>query len=284
LNEFKNDRAKDVGRFDAVLVDEAQLLPRDWLKCATLALNQQDPETANLLVVGDGTQRLFRGRRFTWADAGIKATGGRTTILKRNYRNTREIVDIANIFARESDYPETQGPSDRAPPPECVRNGSKPELIPLESRLSECDCVTALVRTWLLAGIAIQGRRERIQPSDIAVLYPNLPSRSSTLLKQLNEKLNAVAPVVSLDGPSGSLCDEGVRIISIQRATGLQFRIVVLIWTDILPMNFADRDDRTLLYLGMTRAEDVLVILHSGASKLVDEIQRALSGQNATSA
>jgi len=42
--------------------------------------------------------------------------------------------------------------------------------------------------------------------------------------------------------------------------------------------------DRTLLYLGMTRAEDVLVVLHSGRSKLVDEIQLALSGQNATSA
>jgi len=47
-------------------------------------------------------------------------------------------------------------------------------------------------------------------------------------------------------------------------------------------VRFTDRDDRTLLYLGMTRAEDALVILHSGHSKLVDEISRSLSGQNAT--
>jgi superfamily I DNA/RNA helicase len=39
---------------------------------------------------------------------------------------------------------------------------------------------------------------------------------------------------------------------------------------------------RALLYLAMTRAEDVLIILHSGRSKLVDEIQQRLSGQNAT--
>jgi hypothetical protein len=42
---------------------------------------------------------------------------------------------------------------------------------------------------------------------------------------------------------------------------------------------FKSRDDgidRGLLYIAMTRAEDMLVILHSGSSSYVEELYRAL--------
>jgi superfamily I DNA/RNA helicase len=126
----------------------------------------------------------------------------------------------------------------------------------------------------------IRGRREAILPSDIAVLFPATGAQPH----KLADKLNAFTKAAVLQTYADRLDQDAVRIISIQRATGLQFRIVILLGTDLLPANFTDRDDRTLLYLGMTRAEDVLVILHSGRSKLVDEIHQALSGQNATSA
>jgi superfamily I DNA/RNA helicase len=61
-------------------------------------------------------------------------------------------------------------------------------------------------------------------------------------------------------------------------ARGLQSRIVVLLWRDLLPSPFKSRDDgidRGLLYVAMTRAEDPLVILHSGSS-YVEELYRAL--------
>jgi superfamily I DNA/RNA helicase len=62
-------------------------------------------------------------------------------------------------------------------------------------------------------------------------------------------------------------------------ARGLQFRIVVLLWADLLPSPFKSRGDdidRGLLYVAMTRAEDMLVILHSGSSSYVEELYRAL--------
>jgi superfamily I DNA/RNA helicase len=62
-------------------------------------------------------------------------------------------------------------------------------------------------------------------------------------------------------------------------ARGLQFRIVLLLWADLLPSPFKGRDDGTdrgLLYVAMTRAEDMLVILHSGSSSYVEELYRAL--------
>jgi superfamily I DNA/RNA helicase len=75
------------------------------------------------------------------------------------------------------------------------------------------------------------------------------------------------------------LRDEAVKILPMHSARGLQFRIVVLLWTHLLPSSFKTRDDgieRGLLYVAMTRAKDVLVILHSGTSPYVEEIYRAL--------
>jgi hypothetical protein len=275
---FAENAVRDAGGFDAVIIDEAQLLPCDWLKCASLALKEQAHETASLMVVGDGTQSFFKKRPFSWKDAGI-AAAGRTTILKRNYRNTAEILRLALPFAAARHPDGEEGPRASTPLPECVREGPAPELIALKHRGEECDFAAAMIRSWLLGGIAIRGKREMISPSDIGILYPTPGGPPPT---QVAEKLRLFTEVAVLQTYADRLDQPGVRIVSIQRATGLQFRIVILLWTDLLPSNFADRDDRTLLYLGMTRAEDVLVILHSGRSKLVDEIQQRLSGQNAT--
>ena len=88
------------GRYDAVLIDEAQDWPCSWFQCARLAL--KEPETGNLMIVGDGSQSLYRTRDFTWADAGIHASGrviNRKFDLDRNYRNTAEILRAARTFS-----------------------------------------------------------------------------------------------------------------------------------------------------------------------------------------
>jgi hypothetical protein len=77
----------------------------------------------------------------------------------------------------------------------------------------------------------------------------------------------------------GRLRDDAIKIPPMQTARGPQFRIVVLLWTDMLPAPFKSRGDgidRSLLYVAMTRAEDFLVVLHSGSSPYVAEIYRAL--------
>lgn len=45
-------------QFDAVLIDEAQDWPCSWFMCAKLAL--KEPDTGDLLIVGDGSQSLYR--------------------------------------------------------------------------------------------------------------------------------------------------------------------------------------------------------------------------------
>jgi superfamily I DNA/RNA helicase len=118
-----------------------------------------------------------------------------------------------------------------------------------------------------------------VRPGDIAVLYPRRrpDAAVTTLFDPLNGFTRAVMPAG--DKPTGTLRDEAVKILPIHSARGLQFRIVLLLWADLLPSPLKNREDgidRGLLYVAMTRAEDMLVILHSGSSSYVEELYRAL--------
>jgi hypothetical protein len=278
--EFEDGRAPDAARFDAVLVDEAQLMSCDWLACARLALKEADPHQASLLVAADGAQSLNKLIRFNWKDAGIAASG-RTTILSDNYRNTKEIVSVAEgIMVLRQDI---GGPSDpaRADPAKCRRNGPLPELRALGGRDNECDYAASLVRTWLLAGRGIRGRLVRPAPEDVAIIYPHRARGAGDFAHRLRRAL-APTPLAVLSGAdTANLSEPGVRLLSMKKALGLQFPFVILLWTDLLPSGFADQDDNALLYMAMTRAEDVLVMLHSGGSELVSRIASALEASGA---
>jgi superfamily I DNA/RNA helicase len=135
------------------------------------------------------------------------------------------------------------------------------------------------METWLRGGLEIGGRRQRVEPTDIAVLYPRRrpDAAVTTLCGRLNGFTRAVLPAG--DKPTGTLRDQAVKIMPMHSARGLQFRIVLLLWTDLLPSPFKNRNvaiDRGLFYVAMTRAEDMLVILHSGSSSYVEELYRAL--------
>ena len=268
------------GRYDAVLIDEAQDWPCSWFQCARLAL--RDSETGDLLIVGDGSQALYRKRDFTWADAGIHAAGrviNRKFDLDRNYRNTSEILHAALPFSA----PLAEGMQGvlalPVEPDTAIRSGPEPLLVRLDDAVSEMQYAAALIETWLRAGLDTDGRRRRVVPGDIAVLYPRRHPKADVM--ELHKRLNGVARAVTLAGgqQTGKLRDEAVKILPMPSARGLQFRIVVLLWTNLLPSTFKNRDDsieRGLLYVAMTRAEDMLVILHSGSSPYVDELYRAL--------
>jgi hypothetical protein len=268
------------GSYDAVLIDEAQDWPCSWFQCARLAL--KEPETGDLLIVGDGSQSLYRRRDFTWADAGIRASGrviNRKFDLDRNYRNTAEILRAACPFS----MPPASGLQSvlvlPVEPDTAIRTGPEPWLIRLDDAASEVHYAAALIETWLRGGLEIGGRRQRVKPGDIAVLYPR--RRPDAAVTALSDRLNGFTRAVlpAGDKPTGTLRDEAVKILPMHSARGLQFRIVLLLWADLLPSPFRNPDDgidRGLLYVAMTRAEDMLVILHSDNSPYVDELYRAL--------
>ncbi|MGD9946629.1 MAG: 3'-5' exonuclease [Hyphomicrobium sp.] len=268
------------GRFDAVLIDEAQDWPCSWFQCVKLALSE--PDTGDLMIVGDGSQSLYRKRDFTWADAGIHASGraiNRKLDLDRNYRNTAEILHAARAFSGPLGSSVQGVLALPVEPDTAIRSGPEPWLIQLDDATSEMHYAAALIETWLRGGLEIGGRHQRIKPSDIAVLYPRRrpDASATTLCDRLNGFSRAV--LLSGDSPTGTLHDEAVKILPMHSARGLQFRIVLLLWVNLLGSRSDSGNaeiDRRLLYVAMTRAEDLLVILHSGRSSCVDELYRVL--------
>jgi AAA domain-containing protein/nuclease-like protein len=179
----------DANRFDAVLIDEAQDFAKTWFQCVKLAL--KEPDDGDLLIVGDGSQAVFRRRPFSWKDAGISAQG--RTIHKDfdlhvNYRNTREIIEIASIFAggaREGD-PEQSFSGMKPDASMAVRSGPYPSVLVCATRAAECDSAIEQIRIWLGAGI---------KPDEIAILYRALPQDSPSVFTQFVRKLENLAPV-----------------------------------------------------------------------------------------
>ncbi len=274
----------DARRYDAILVDEAQDFACSWFRCAKEAL--KEPDDGDLVIVGDGSQSLYRSRPFTWKDAGINAVGrviNQKFDLDRNYRNTAEILAAAHSFAGKAtaDNDDAAVRGMEVSPKRALRQGPWPKVILAESRESEVNAVLGLVRQWVAEGFETANGRSTISANDIGILYPRLRRRDRVVMERLCAKL-AEFKVVRLSGEeaTGSPADNGIKISTIHSAKGLQFRAVILMWTDLLPSELDDRNEdseRRQVYVALTRAEEVLAVTHSGPSIYVDEIKKNIA-------
>ena len=125
--------------------------------------------------------------------------------------------------------------------------------------------------------------RTTLDPSDIGVLYPRLPRNLTGTMSELAACMGTIAPV---NWPNGPQCftnkSHALSLRTIHSAKGLQWRAVILLWADLLPISQEPeqlRADQSLLYVGMTRAEDVLIMTASVGSRFTAEIDQRLANQ-----
>ena len=128
-----DDKHIPAGQYHAVLIDEGHDFAPEWLRLVTQMV---DPTTNSLLLLYDDAQSIYdRGqkRNFSLKSVGIQASG-RTTILKVNYRNTRQILQLAHRVAGDMLTPEDAKDEDGIPllkPLSCGREGPEPIVIDL---------------------------------------------------------------------------------------------------------------------------------------------------------
>ena len=121
------------GQYHAILIDEGHDFAPEWLKLITQMVC---PNTNSLLLLYDDAQSIYRrsGKMgFSLKSVGIQALG-RTTILKINYRNTRQILQLANQVAGSMLKAEDAKDEDGIPllaPMGCGREGPEPIVINL---------------------------------------------------------------------------------------------------------------------------------------------------------
>ena len=238
------------GQYGAVLIDEGHDFEPEWLKLVTQMV---DPETDSFLLLYDDAQSIYRkgkGLGFSLSSVGVKAAG-RTTILRLNYRNTREILKFAYDFAHGAMGPQGAD-EDHIPLIEPASAGtSGPEPV---FRLSEDEAGYAVrcVKAWLDKGVPA---------NEIAVVYFDY-NRAAEISRLLREE--GVEHLWMLDQSRKRSYDsmaDSVTLVTAHSSKGLEFQSVVVVGVGSLGKEEGSLEDETrLLYVAMTRAKRQLAV------------------------
>ena len=254
--------------FRHVLVDEAQDLTPAHLQLLR-ALVEPGPD--DLFLAEDSHQRIY-GKKITLSHYGIQVRG-RSRRLTRNYRTTRQNLDVGFGILDPGTYEDMEGQAEEhhyvSP-----RSGPEPLLLRASDRADELSKAAELLTVWLE-----QDRdSEDSAPESIAILVRDRYQRDAVVngLAQHGIEVRAVDREAAGRGRP--------VVMTMHRAKGLEFRKVLLfdVSKNAIPRSLrdqqyseADGDDallreRSLLYVAATRARDQLAISWSGeASPLI---------------
>ena len=255
-------------QYGAILIDEGHDFEAEWLK---LLSQMVDPETNSLLLLYDDAQSIYKkqsGLGFTLSSVGIQAKG-RTAILRLNYRNTKEILRYAYNFVRH--YLDIQTTDDDHIPlvePEAAgRSGPEPVLKEFSNCSEEIDYVLGCIKKWNQAdGVALK---------DIAVIYSETSLGESVAPRLKQEGIDHLLANDKGSKSSYNPEAEQVTLMTIHSSKGLEFRRVILIGMDRLGKGDDEAriaEDARLLYVGMTRAQEGLLITGTGEGRFSQQL------------
>lgn len=244
------------GQYQAVLIDEGHDFAPEWLR---LVVQMVDPTTNSLLVLYDDAQSIYertqKSKNFSFKSVGIQAQG-RTTILKINYRNTRQILQTASLVAADLLTAEDKD-DDGVPllkPVSCGRDGEAPLIIRLPTLREEVAQVAELLAT---------AHREGHAWADMAILC-----RHHSEMDMCAEFLRKRKLPHQLRRNSSSVFDpahDSIKVMTLHVSKGLEFPVVALVGAGRMPAEGEDeREEARLFYVGATRATQRLVIGASG--------------------
>ena len=243
-------------QYGALLIDEGHDFEPEWLQ---LIVQMLDPQTNSLLLLYDDAQSIYGDRRsagFTFRSVGISAIG-RTRILKRNYRNTDEILACAREFAKDILEP-VDADDDNVPslmPELGGRRGAPPRFGQFESLQEEVGRIAAEIQRLRDAGTSWR---------DMAVLY-TAPFVGEAAMQALGR---ASVPVEWLRDSRSKHFDpraDSVKLMTAHSSKGLQYRVVILAGAGYLPYQ-SENDDAKVMYVALTRATHELIVTTSKTS------------------
>ncbi|MFT8312715.1 MAG: 3'-5' exonuclease [Clostridium sp.] len=256
----------NINKYDAIFIDEGQDLEKEWLKFIVKTL--RNPEHSHLMLASDGAQNLYN-RKYTLKSVGIKAAG-RTTIMRENYRNTKEILDFAYTFLTEGMVQEKVDEEDNnftIKPDTSLRRGDYPELINCNNFQDEISKITDEI---------LRLKQSGVDYSDICVAYVHKSHKGTNYIDILESTFsNKGIPyfIMSKSGNTKSKfrMDMGkVNISTIHSVKGLDFKYVYICGINNRLLDSID-ESKKLLYVGMTRARDILKVTYSENNNVIIE-------------
>lgn len=264
LDKVKDGSYKD--RWDYIIVDEAQdLAPAAIGLCVELCKSPK-----GIFLTADANQSLYnRGFRWTYVHEDLNVRG-RTRILNRNYRSTKEIAVAASQILEASIDCDGE-----ALVQEYVYSGAFPVLYAAAGTEDQAR--------WIGRQIYEAARELRLPPNSAVVLV-SLSDLGESLARKLN--LNGV-PAVFMRSRDFDLEDPRVKVTTLHAAKGLEFPIVVIAHAeeDVIPWSTRANDpgeisefidqQRRLFYVGCTRAMRYLFVSYNRdqPSPFLDELR-----------
>jgi superfamily I DNA/RNA helicase len=238
------------GQYQAVMIDEGHDFAPEWLKLVTQMV---DPTNNSLLVLFDDAQSIYeraRSKQFSFKSVGIQAQG-RTTILKINYRNTRQILQTASLVAADlltADDKDDDG-IPMLKPVSCGRDGQAPIIIKLPTLSDEAAAI---------ADHLASAHQEGFAWGDMAVLCFDAKTRDLCAQALAQRKLPVENRTRSGDFDPTS---NKIKVMTMKVSKGLEFPVVALPGVGHMPAPGEDEKEAArVFYVAATRATQRLMI------------------------
>lgn len=271
---LRREALKIVSRWPAdnlyhlVLVDEAQDLRKSHLDLAYAMVRSGRPEEKDFVVAYDSAQDIYR-RRTLWNPPELTARG-RSSIMTVNYRNTREILEFAmNFLTGSSEWAEAKIDLEDdyavVPPKSALRQGPHPDVATCANVAQEAKEIADRVSKQLR-----NGRR----PDNVAVLFGSYDMKAELGRAFDNKRI----PHEFVHRDTLVTIKDKVRISNLNQVKGLEFGAVFICGANMVRVPGGEDDIqnvKSLLYVGMTRAQDELTVTYSGAGEVGEALQRA---------
>lgn len=255
------------GQYLALLIDEAHDFDETWLQMAARMVN---PASNSLLVLYDDAQSIYQRqrRKFSFASVGIHAQG-RTSVLKLNYRNTAEVLALAMQCAENlvAERPETEDAVQTVHPATAGRRGPLPVLIEAANPAEEAELIAERIAKAVSEGKSL---------NDIAVLF-RTRIRMDGVSQALQRKGITVQAMQTQGVTRFDWSRPSVKLITMHSAKGLEFPLVFIAGLDSMPWGDEPLEEEVrLLYVGMTRSTNELVLTATGKSPIVQRVKNSI--------
>lgn len=250
---------KTNGKYRCVLADEVQDLSElDILLIGSLKTpsGEKVSDVENgLFLAGDGAQSIYK-RGFSLRRIGINIVG-RSFNLKKNYRNTYEILNAAFGLIKEYEFSDVGDDAKTRPfiPDFAARHGMKPLIIRCETIAEEAAMVASDIASLLEMGQI---------PGQICVIGTSVKVREEVTLQLQNRNIPFAELKHDVDYEGNH-----IKISTIESAKGHEFSTVYIMGLveGLLPLSSPiDEDvtkDASRLYVAMTRAREKLTMSYS---------------------
>lgn len=253
LNKIKNGEISPK-KYSYIIVDESQDLSRAQLEI--IRNLYKESKQSNIIFIADVAQSIYSQ---SWlSKQSFKSVGfdmsGKSNVLSKNYRTTKEIALAAYSLINNDKDLKTS--SDYVEPEFIERNGAKPQYRHFEEQVKEFAYITEEIKKCAI----------RYRLSEIVVVAKDKEYLKDLKAYFLKHGIDAGLAKELEKSEASPFCVDKVKLFTLHSIKGLEASVVFIAGVNdgILPYSTDLLDtERKLLYVGMTRAKELLYLTSS---------------------